>query len=258
MKWRMSEIHTWKLHKSAESMEAQWCFWNNEEFSRRFEVALSGWKKMPHKEHSLVKQKLSHSAERERSPTWGTTAGEDPHSCGPEPRGLGQDLTEEGRGAGMLCAPKGWRTKSEGYPDASAFWTGWREPALGDTREDQSSDSRPHPTEYWLYNLQQVAQSSRSQHNISDDVLCACRSQVHQVNSDLWPYDDPPARPYSDIGILAGPLPTRCAPPEVAWEERRGLKGMSASPSLGACLLLRVGTPYNQLVPRRCLFSHFP
>lgn len=158
MKWRMSEIHTWKLHKSAESMEAQWCFWNNEEFSRRFEVALSGWKKMLHKEHSLVKQKLSHSAERERSPAWGTTAGEDPHGCGPEPRGLGQDLTEEGRGAGMLCAPKRRRTKSEGYPDASAFWTGWRGPALGDTREDHSSDSRPHPTEYRLYNLQQVAQ----------------------------------------------------------------------------------------------------
>lgn len=40
----------WNLYlkirpKNAESIEIQWCLWSNEEFSRRFYVALSGWKK---------------------------------------------------------------------------------------------------------------------------------------------------------------------------------------------------------------------
>lgn len=32
----VSEIHTWQWDKNAESVEVQWCFWNNREFSRRF------------------------------------------------------------------------------------------------------------------------------------------------------------------------------------------------------------------------------
>ena len=95
---------------------------------------------MFHEKHSLVKSKLSHSAEKEggsRGHWWGR-----PH-CGP--RGWGQNRT--GEGAGFLCPPRGEQREQSGrQAAASVFWTGWSRQSVGKAREDQSSGSRPHPS----------------------------------------------------------------------------------------------------------------
>lgn len=129
---------------------------------------------MFHEKHSLVKSKLSRSAQKEGG-SRGHWRGR-PH-CGP--RGWGQ--ASQNKGGGWVSVPTTWRTER----------TKWKTSCILDRMEQTSHGQSQRGPELWLQATPQLDQLSQPpklpqasglwsfrQHNISDDIACACGPQV--------------------------------------------------------------------------------
>lgn len=128
------------------------------------------------------KVKPRHS-EGEKSPS-GATAGKDSRSCGPRmARGAGAGPHEQGRGA--RCPP-GDRTERRGWEIrcGQCFLDRMEWTSLGQCQRRQKLwlKALPYHNSAFII-LRKLLKSpgvqSLGQHKVSDDVLCACRPQVH-------------------------------------------------------------------------------
>lgn len=175
---------------------------------------------MFHKKHSLVKQKLSHSEKKTEKSYIGPTVGEDSHSWGPWPRGMGQPC-RMGQRSCTAVRTMGWRTGRREYKTCCGqhLLTGWSRQAVGNTREAQG----PTPPDVGFIILCKLPTApvfqSWGQQSVRDDASHAADHQIGSESSGLrcvtfwwppcqapaWHWDPPRTTACSRVPCTGGP-----------------------------------------------------